>query len=449
MVSRLLRGWTSLRGFEEGLLAFPAIHRAEGAFLYGFDGRRYLDAKSQMMNVGFGHGVERFRQAVLRQWDDLAYAPTMDGHANPPAETFAADLLGLLPRGFGSVYCSSTGTACCEIAIQLARDFHALRGEPRRVVVSVEGSYHGNSTLMSEVSQFGAWNCAYRTDDPPNHVKLVRPYCYRCPLGASRPSCGEACAERAVEQLRAAEARGLAAVIIEYVQGQGVIALPPRYAEAVLQFAREHGVLVIADEVLTGLGRTGIDFAFERYAVFPDIVCLSKALSNGLLPLAATVLDEALTAALYDRDLQIGSTQDGNPVCAALGSAVIAHYKEHDWAQRSRRLGALLLRELRERLADSPVVGEVRGEGLLVCVELVEDRGSGVPFGGMARVFEGLLDQGVFAFVEQNYVVFVPPYVIDEDIVGLLADTTAAVITQAATAGPHTVEEGQAWWAPR
>lgn len=437
MTSRLLRGWTSLRGFEGGQGTFPAIRRAEGAFLYGFDGRRYLDAKSQMMNIGFGHGVERFRRAVLQQWDELAYAPTMDGHANPPADAFATDLLGLLPSGFGSVYCCSTGTACCEIAIQLARDFHELRGEPRRVIVSIEGAYHGNSAMMSEVSQFGPWNRAYRLDDPTNHVKLVRPYCYRCPLGRSRPSCGEACAEVAVEQLRAAETAGIAALIIEYVQGEGVVSLPPRYVEGVLQFARERGVLVIADEVLTGLGRTGVDFAFQRYALFPDIICLSKALSNGLLPLAATVLSEAITAALHDRDLQIGSTQDGNPVCAALGSAVIAHYREYDWAGRSRRLGARLLQALRDRLDDCPIVGEVRGEGLLVCVEVVEDRGSRTPFGDMARIHRGFLEEGVFVFMEQNDIIFVPPYIIDEDFVGLLVAATASVLTQAATvAGP-------------
>jgi adenosylmethionine-8-amino-7-oxononanoate aminotransferase len=355
----------------------------------------------------------------------------MDGHANPAADAFAADLLGLLPPGFGSVYCCSTGTACCEIAIQLARDFHEFSGNPRRIIVSIEGAYHGNSAMMSEVSQFGPWNRAYRIDDSTNHVKLLRPYCYRCPLGRSRPSCGEACADVAVEQLSASEPAGLAAVIVEYVQGAGVISLPRRYVEGVLRFAHERGVIVIADEVLTGFGRTGVDFAFQRYVPTPDLVCLSKALSNGLLPLAATVLNETISTAFYDREIQIGSTQDGNPVCAALGSAVVAHYRDYDWAGRSRRLGAQLLQGLRDRLADCPIVGEVRGEGLLVCVELVEDRGSRVPFGDMASIHSGFLERGVFVFVEQNYIVFVPPYVIDEDIIDLLVGTTASVLAQA------------------
>ncbi|MCX7747708.1 MAG: aminotransferase class III-fold pyridoxal phosphate-dependent enzyme [Clostridia bacterium] len=414
----LLRGWTSISAYEKGLFRFPRIKSSEGFYLYDENNNQYIDGKSQMMNVSFGHSVKAFKEAVLGQWDEVAFMPTMDGHGNPIAERFADKLLSILPPYFKSVYCSGSGTSSCEIAVQIARDYWLLKNREKKTkVISIQGGYHGNSTLMSEISEHGEFNKAYRLNDTATYIKLIQPYCYRCPLNLAYGKCSEKCADALKQQLEKIDLEEVGVIIFEAVQGNGVVQLPESYIRVLEDAAKQHDILLIADEVLTGFGRTGYDFAFLKYSLKPNIICLSKTLSNGLLPLGATVFDDKITSLLKERDIQIGSTQDGNPVCTALGSAVIDYFKAEDWSLRVQKLGDYFLGKLKSEVYDFPIVGDIRGSGLLLCIELVEDKTSKEPYLKMENIHNLFIHNGLFAFVESNYVVFVPPYIVDEKVI--------------------------------
>ncbi|RCX11136.1 adenosylmethionine-8-amino-7-oxononanoate aminotransferase [Anaerobacterium chartisolvens] len=431
MNTSLLRGWTSTSAYEEGCLRFPSVKEAKGIYLYGYDGKRYIDTKSQMMNVSFGHGIQAFRDAVLKQWDQVAYIPTMDGHGNKAAEAFADKLLGLLPGDFKSVYCSGSGTSCCEVAVQVARDYWLGRGrEEKKGIISITGGYHGNSAMMSEISEYSEHNRAYRLNNREEYLKVLQPYCYRCPLDLSSHECGEGCAALLTKQVQELDTDKIGAIIFEAVQGNGMIALPRTYMETLSQLAKEHDMLLIADEVLTGFGRTGYDFAFQKYNILPDIICLSKTISNGLLPLGATVFNRKITDMLRDKEIHIGSTQDGNPVCTSLGAAIIDYFAGFEWSLRVRELGEYFLKALKNNLSEYPIVGDIRGTGLLICIELVSDKNEKKPVEDMGPVHDGFIENGLFVFIEANYVYFVPPYTIDESVIDYIISKLKLVLEE-------------------
>jgi taurine--2-oxoglutarate transaminase len=410
-------------------MSFPPIKEAKGIYLYGYNGKKYIDAKSQMMNVSFGHGIQSFKDAVIKQWDQVAYIPTMDGHGNNSADELAEAIIGILPGVFESVYFTTSGTSSCEVAIQIAKDYWWINNKKgKKKIISIKGCYHGNSSMMSEISEYGEQNKPYRLNDLDNYLKVLQPYCYRCPLDLNSSDCGCKCADVLRQQLNQYNTDEIGAIIFEVVQGSGVIALPDAYADVLKKFAEDNDILLIADEVLTGFGRTGYDFAFQKYGLLPNIVCLSKTISNGLLPLGATIFDKKITESLREREIFIGSTQDGNPVCTMLGSAVIKHFKSENWSERVKNLGEYFLFSLKNSVLQYSIVGDIRGEGLLICIELVKDKESKEPFEGMEVIHKGFLENGVFIFVENNFIFFVPPYIIDEKTIDLLVAKCKVII---------------------
>lgn len=429
MKTSLMRGWTSTSEYEKGHLRFPPIKEAKGIYLYGYDGKRYIDAKSQMMNVSFGHGIQNFRDAIMKQWDQIAYIPTMDGHGNRSAEEFANKLLSILPKDYKQVYCSGSGTSCTEIAIQSAREYWFSQNKRNKhKIVSITGSYHGNSALMSEISEYSDSNSAYRLNDSETYLKLVQPYCYRCPLGLDASTCGEKCTDLLLTQIEQLNPDEISAIIFETVQGNGMIELPYRYVKTLNDMAVKYEILLIIDEVLTGFSRAGYDFSFQKYGILPDIICLSKTISNGELPLAATVFNQKISNVLNDREIQIGSTQDGNPICTALGSAVIEHFTSYKWSEQVKELGEYFLASLTDNLLEYPIIGDIRGTGLLICVELVEDKVSKEPIKDMSPIHNGFIENGIFTFIENNFVYFVPPYTIDTNVIDYIVNKFKSII---------------------
>lgn len=412
----LLHGWTAQAPYQRGEVGFPAFRSASGMEVRAVDQMGYLDARSLMCNVSFGHGAEEILDAAVTQLRRLACGPTLDGQSNSAADQFAIDLLNTVPIPFSHVYLSLSGTAACEVAIILARIHHNLRGNRRkRLILSFANGFHGQSIGMSGISGYSPlWDVMGNPEI--GGVRIAAPNCYRCPWNKRPESCAVECAGAAAAKIEEMGADNIAAMILEPIQGALVQEPPPGYFERLRKDLRAHDILLIVDEAITGFGRIGADFASELYQLEPDLLCLAKAISNGVLPIAATLASQQLMEPILSTNytLPFGSTQDGNPVCAAAGSATLALFRKQDWAGRAGRMGRYLADRLRGELQQFGIFGEVRGAGLMLAVELVEDRETREPLKNSAHILPALKEQKLLINVVGNILIVAPPLIITE-----------------------------------
>lgn len=404
--TKLLRGWTS-PNLEE--FKYPHFVSGEGIYVHDADGRAYLDGKGMMINVAFGHGIPSIAQAAAEQLAKMPYLPTMDSHANAPADELARRLVELAPPHLGRAYLSTSGTAACEVALMMTRAYWRLRKKPEKTfIVALDRGYHGQSLAMTAVSGFES----VRADFGPllREVSHVPPaYCHRCPYGLEPQTCAQECASAFEERVQAIGPERVAAIIVEPVVGAVVQPPPPRYFEALRECCEKHDIVLIADEVITAFGRTGAHFASTRFGLEPDFVCLGKAITNGALPLAATLVATKIWDAFReaDHELYFGSTQDGNPTCAAAALAVLDLYASDDWPRRAAATGEHLLGRLRAAATDVAIVSDVRGVGLFLAVEL-SDPETHEPLDA-ASFAPAFLDAGLLVHLEGNIVILSPP----------------------------------------
>ena len=371
--------FTQMQGFrEEDLLI---ITRGEGPYLFDFQGRRYLDGVSSLWTNVHGHGRPELDRAVKEQLEQVAHS-TLLGLAHPPAIVLARRLAEITPPGLNKVFYSDSGSTAVEVALKMAFQYWQLRGLPQKQrFLHLTNAYHGDTLGAVSVGGIALFHDIFR---PLLFATLEAPapYCYRCP---DEQNCGEQCLTR-LEELVAAHHQELAAVILEPVmQGAaGMIPQPPGYLARVREVTRRYDVLLIADEVATGFGRTGRMFACEAEEVSPDLMCLAKGITGGYLPLAATLATDEIyqvfCGAYQDfKALFHGHTYTGNPLAAAAALASLEIFEQEAVIQslppKIEKLG-LLLEEMRAH----PHVGDIRQRGLMVGIELVQDRETKEPF---------------------------------------------------------------------
>ncbi|MEJ2092538.1 MAG: adenosylmethionine--8-amino-7-oxononanoate transaminase [Syntrophobacterales bacterium] len=371
--------FTQMQGFvAEDLLI---ITRGEGPYLYDLQGRRYLDGGSSLWCNVHGHRRPELDQALAAQLENLAHS-TLLGLAHPPAIDLARRLAALFPPDLTKVFFSDDGSTAVEVALKMAYQYWQLRGrwEKRRFLKLKEG-YHGDTLGAVSVGGIDLFHETYR----PllfDTLTAPAPYCYRCP---DREDCREQCLEefnRLVEQHH----QELAAVILEpLMQGAGgMIPQPPGYLARVREITQMNNVLLIADEVATGFGRTGTMFACEQEGVGPDIMCLSKGITGGYLPLAATLTTDEIYQAFLGEFQEFktffhGHTYTGNPLAAAVAIASLEVFEKDRVLENLAPKIALLEEHLGE-MAAHPHVGDVRQRGFMVGIELVADKATQKPF---------------------------------------------------------------------
>jgi len=371
--------FTQMQGFrEEELLV---ITRGEGVYLYDLQGRRYLDGVSSLWTNVHGHGRPELNQAIREQLEQVAHS-TLLGLAHPPAIVLARSLAEITPPGLTKVFYSDSGSTAVEVALKMAFQYWQLRGLPRKQrFLKLSHAYHGDTLGAVSVGGIALFHDIFR----PllfETLEAPAPYCYRCP---EQGDCREQCLTRLAE-LVAEHHQELAALILEPVmQGAaGMIPQPPGYLAKVREVTRQYGVLLIADEVATGFGRTGRMFACEQEGVSPDLMCLAKGITGGYLPLAATLAtDEIYQAFLGEyQNLQAffhGHTYTGNPLSAAAALASLEIFEKEEVVKslppKIERLSRLL-----EEMKANPHVGDIRQRGLMVGIELVKDRETREPF---------------------------------------------------------------------
>jgi adenosylmethionine-8-amino-7-oxononanoate aminotransferase len=408
------------------------IREARGCFLVDLDGREYLDGVSSLWCNVHGHRVPELDAAIREQLDAVAHS-TLLGISNVPAIRLARRLVELVPPGLGHVFFSDNGATAVEVALKMAFQYwrQCARPQPEKTLfLALQGAYHGDTLGDVSVGDLARFHHLFAPLLFPA-LRAPNPYCYRCPLGLERSQCRIDCVE-ALAGLVRQNADRLAAVVIEpLVQGAaGMITAPEGYLRRVREVTRECGVLLIADEVAVGFGRTGTLFACTQEDIVPDFLCLAKGLTGGYLPLAATLTtDEVYNAFLgppdAGRTFYHGHTYTGNPLGAAVALANL------DLLQGARGLPTLPEKIGRltyhlDRLRNSPLVGDVRQKGLLAGIELVRDRRTKERFPPELRIgsrFCALArEQGVLLRPLGDVVVVMPPLAIEPSLVDRLGE---------------------------
>jgi adenosylmethionine-8-amino-7-oxononanoate aminotransferase len=426
--------------------SYPLAVQGDGAMVIDAEGRQFVDGTSGVFVAILGHSPAEVAERIAEQARRLNYAYT--GNFTTEAEQRLADALtDLAPPGLSRVWLTTSGSTANEAALKLARNYHLLRGQSEKTrVIARWHSYHG--------STIGALSM---TGTPPrrrpyepyllNFPHVCPPYCYRCPLGLERSKCDTECADEVEAAINRIGAQYVSAVIMEPIAGGplGALVTPPDYLRRVRDICDRHDVLLIVDEVVSGLGRSGSWFAVEESGVVPDIITLAKGLGGGFVPVGAMIVHEKIHETFQERASSFvhGESFTGHVLLATAGLAVIDYIKDHGLLARIRRLGPHLGQGLLA-LAASPIVGEVRGKGFIYGLELVRDKSTREPFDRTQQVSERVVRaaarRGTLVLagnaaadgVNGDTVVIAPPYVITETQISALIDTLASALAEVA-----------------
>lgn len=392
-----------------------SIARGKGAVFWDHRGDRWLDFESQVWNCNVGHGETRVSDAIAAQARELACAH--------PAAVFEAkaalgeELASVTPGNLDHFFLSLSGAEANENAFKIAR---MVTG--RLKVVARRRSYHGAS--MGALSLTGD---PRRLPAEPGLWGVIRaedPYCYRCPLGQTPERCGIACVDHLERVLEMEGPQTVAAIFLEGVTGaNGGFVPPPEYWPRMRELCDRHGILLVADEVLTGFGRTGRWFAVDHWGVVPDILTMGKGVTGGYAPLGVTAVSPAIAQYFQQRTLWAGLTSYGHPVPCAASVAAIRVYKEDGLIEHAAAMEAVVREEWARLAAKWEVIGDARVIGLFGTLELVRDRATKepfVPYHGpeagtpMAALKKALKARRVHILVKGNFVFLAPPLCITE-----------------------------------
>jgi adenosylmethionine-8-amino-7-oxononanoate aminotransferase len=380
----------------------PTVARGEGVWLVDTEGRRYLDGCSGAMTANIGHGNVEIADAIAAQARTIAFT-ARSFFTSEPAEELAALLAARAPEGLDRVFFVSSGSEAVETASKLALQYWRERGRPEKTeLISRHTSYHGSTMGALSLSGHPVRRRAW-TDVVRPYPRVVAPSCYRCPFDLTFPTCELACANDVARAFREVGPDRVAAVVVEPIVGAagGAINPPDGYYERVAELCRANDVLLIADEVLTGVHRTGPFLALTHWGVTADLVALGKGLAAGYTPLSAVLISDRVADAITNGSgvFVHGHTHASNPLSAATGLAVLRWCDANGVFERVPVRGAQLgtaLSELRQR---HQIVGDVRGRGLLWGVELVADRDTKARLpGGAASAVECARRQGLLIY---------------------------------------------------
>ncbi len=414
--------------------------KGEGALLWDIHGREYIDALSCLWNVAVGHGRKELAQAAARQMEELAFSNSYVGYANVPSIRLAERLMSLVYPNMQAVFFCNSGSEANDGAFKLARFFWHLQGKPEKMkIVARREAYHGGTLGATAATGLPPFHQGFGPL-APGFVRAETCYPYRGICHSDTEPCTLACADD-IEQVILREGPDtVAAVIGEPVHGAGGVIPPtPGYWPRVREICDRHDVLLIADEVITGFGRTGRWFALEHWSVQPDIMTVAKAITSAYVPLAGFIVSkrihEAFLSAPPEAKFMHGYTNAGHPTACAVALRNLQIIEEEGLVERAAAIGEQLLRGLRT-LGSLSHVGDVRGLGLIAGVELVADKEHRTPFdpkenvGG--HVLRGMRQRGVITRVKGDSVLLAPPLVATEQqidaIVNIVGESIRSVV---------------------
>jgi hypothetical protein len=412
----------------------PFAKHAQGIFIEDENGKQYMDASGGAVVVNAGHGRKRIAKAIYDQILSQDYIhPTM--FTTRPVEMLATSLADKAPGDINRFYFFSGGSEANEGAIKLARQIHIEKGnETKYRLIGRWKSYHG--LTLGALAAMG--RTKFKTQFAPllkETLHIPAPYCYRCSFGLKYPSCKLRCALVLDEMIENEGPQTISAFIAETIPGASIAAcFPPKdYLKTIAQICDHHDVLLILDEVMCGLGRTGKWFACDHFDVVPDIVTLGKGLAGGAIALSAFGVKEAHFNTIRENNgnFMHGGTFTHHPVAAAGGLALIEILEQKKLVQRVCTKGEILGKLLKRHLLPLAQVGDVRGKGFMWGIEIVKDKKTRMPFNRSLKIVEGIWDnlfeKGYivykstgFARVDGDAIVIAPPYIIKEDEMEML-----------------------------
>lgn len=362
---------------------YKRIDHGEGVYLYDTEGNKYLDLGAGLAVTNIGHGVKEVAEAIALQASRITY---LNGGAfsSNVREELAERIISLAPEGMARVFFCSGGSEAVESMAKIARQYQIEAGRPSKYkIISRWQSYHGNTFGTLSLGGRPSWRSRY--EDLLLHMPhIAQCNCYRCPYGLSCEICGLPCAEELERVIKYEGPDTVAAFMLEPIVGTTATATaPPQgYFQRIRQICDKYDVLLCCDEVITGLGRTGKPFAVNHFGVTPDLISVAKGLGGGYVPIGAVIAHQKVVDAIANGSgiLEHSYTFGGMPISCAGANAVLKYITDNGIIEKAAVSGELLLSKLKAALSELPAVGDLRGWGLLIGVELVADRATKKPF---------------------------------------------------------------------
>lgn len=434
-----LHPFTDLTKLHEG--SSRIITRAEGVYLWDSDGNRMLDGFAGLWCVNLGYGRRELAEVAARQMEQLPYYNSFFNTANPPALELAELLAELSPPHFNYSFFTGSGSEANDTIVRMVRRFWDLEGQPERtVIISRHNAYHG-STMAG--ASLGGMDYMHKQGGLPipGIEHIMQPYWYELGGDLSPDQFGLRAARELEEKIVELGADKVAAFIGEPVQGAGGVIIPPdSYWPEIQRICKKHDVLLVADEVICGFGRTGRWFGSDTFDIEPDLMAVAKGMSSGYLPIGGVLVSDRIADSLIHKggDFNHGYTYSGHPVCAAVAVANLRLLRDEGVVEQVAEEAAPYFHSLLQELTGHPLVGEVRSVGLMGAVELVADKTSRSFFeprgdaGTMCRDFA--LDSGLILRATRDTMLFSPPLVISKSQLDQLVELTAISLDRTAEA---------------
>ena len=406
-----LFSWSKQKGLNP-----IAVERAEGVYLYDYDGKRYIDFSSGLMNVNIGHGNQRVTEAVVKQMQEVAYV-------TPSCVTKVRGELGkklaeICPGDLNKAFFTLCGATSIENAIKLAR-----LSTGRHKILTRYQSYHGSSNGAMTASG-DPRKLPVDSQQAPNFVHFDLPYLYRWDYGE------EALLKETIAQMERIIAyespNNIAAILLEGESGSsGCLQYPKGYLKALREICDKHGILLIMDEVMSGFGRTGKWFGFEHHGIVPDMIAMAKGLTCGYLPFGCLMVSDKIAAKFDDTMLALGLTYSAHPVCCAAALETIKIYEDDHLIENAATMGKYIESRVEEMKKIHPSIGNFRNTGLLGCIELVKNRDTKEPMAPfnagpadmvvMNKVAAKIKELGMYTFVRWGYIFIAPPLTVTKE----------------------------------
>ncbi len=407
-----------------------AVERGEGVYLYDTEGKRYIDFSSGLMNVNIGHGDQRVTDAVVKQMQKISYV-------TPSCVTEIRGELGkkvaeISPETLNKTLFTVCGATAIDNAIKLARLYTG-----RHKIIARYRAFHGAS--YGGLSAGGdPRKLPADSQQAPNFIHVEDPYCYRCPFGQKVESCQRECVQHIERIIEFEGAENVAAILMEGESGSsGCIKYPADYLPKLRAICDKYGILLIADEVMSGFGRTGKWFGVDNFGVVPDIIATAKGLTAGYIPMGALIVSDKIAAHYNDKPLMLGLTYSAHAVGCAAGLAVLNIYQSDNLIENAAEMGKYIDECMVKMMEKHPSIGDFRNTGLLGCIELVKNRTTKEPMAPfnakpdqmaiMNKVAAKIKDLGMYTFVRWNYIFVAPPLCITREQI----DEGLAIISQA------------------
>jgi adenosylmethionine-8-amino-7-oxononanoate aminotransferase len=424
---------------------YPTVSHGEGIYLYDTDGNRYIDGSGGAAVVGIGHGVREITEAMLRQAEKVSFSHGSQ-FTSEATVAFAERIVSLAPEGLSKVYFLSGGSEAIETAVKMARQYNVDRGKPGKYkVISRWTSYHGN-TLGALALSGHTGRRKYYMPLIQHTPHIVPAYCYRCPFGLEPEACSLECADDLERTILYEGPDSVSAFLAEPIVGATAGALVPKdgYFQRIREICDRYDVLLIVDEVMTGIGRTGKNFGIDHWETIPDLIVSAKGLASGYTPIYCVIVKEEVHRTIKEASGSFvhGHTYSQNPLSCAIGLAVLSYIEDNQLIPRCAQMGRYLLDQL-QIIRQRRIVGDVRGKGLFAGVEYVKNKETKETFDPVLKVntliSNRAFEKGLILYpggggadgIRGDHSLLAPPFVITEnqidDLVRILDETIEEV----------------------